>query len=325
MAFLSIIVPVFNKEKYIDNCIQSILSQTFKDFELILVNDGSTDSSGFKCDCYKNMDNRIIVFHQENQGVSSARNKGISIATGDYIGFVDADDTIDVNMYETLIDNATSNNADIAICRLNTSEKPTIHLNRKNVEVFNRNEGLSAFFKGELDYGAYNKIYKKTIVKNLQFEGRMFEDVFYTFRALLLSNKAVLNQNKMYNYFIRDNSVSISKFSLKYLDLVYVTKKIVNIVLEKMPAHLEAAKVFDFVTNMFLLNKILLAGEKYYMNEYKMIVERLNGYSVFLNETKAINKKHRIAYHLFTNNSKAYLVILKIYCFIFPSHASGKA
>jgi len=121
MAFLSIIVPVYNKENYLGSCIQSILSQSFEDFELILVNDGSTDGSGPKCDYYESIDPRIQVFHQKNQGVSAARNLGINEASGNYIGFIDADDTIDIKMYEMLIKNALDNKSDISICRLRLS------------------------------------------------------------------------------------------------------------------------------------------------------------------------------------------------------------
>ena len=106
MPKISIIVPIYNVEKYLDKCIKSILNQSFEDFELILVNDGSTDSCGVICDKYKKLDGRITVIHKANGGLSSARNAGIDIARGEYIGFVDSDDYIHEKMYEILYNNA---------------------------------------------------------------------------------------------------------------------------------------------------------------------------------------------------------------------------
>lgn len=117
MPKISIIVPIYNVEKYIEKCIQSILNQTFSDFELILVNDGSTDSCGEICDKYKKLDDRIIVIHKVNGGLSSARNAGIDIARGEYIGFIDSDDYIHEKMYEILYNNAITYNSDIVICK----------------------------------------------------------------------------------------------------------------------------------------------------------------------------------------------------------------
>lgn len=113
MQFISIIVPIYNVEKYLPQCLDSIINQTYKNLEIILIDDGSTDNSGKICDKYKLLDNRIIVIHKSNGGLSDARNTGINIATGDYISFVDADDFIDKNMYTILFQKINTTNADI--------------------------------------------------------------------------------------------------------------------------------------------------------------------------------------------------------------------
>ena len=118
MVSLSIIVPVYNKEKYLSSCIESILGQTHPDFELILVNDGSTDGSGLICEKYQQLDGRVQVIHQNNAGVSMARNVGLKRAAGQYIGFIDSDDTIDRDMYKTLLENLVKHGADISVCRM---------------------------------------------------------------------------------------------------------------------------------------------------------------------------------------------------------------
>jgi glycosyltransferase involved in cell wall biosynthesis len=114
---LSIIVPVYNVERYLNKCLDSILNQTFKDFELILVNDGSRDKSGEICDRYEKVDKRIKVIHKDNGGLSSARNAGLNIAEGDYIAFVDSDDFIHYRMYEILINTAIKKKSDITMCK----------------------------------------------------------------------------------------------------------------------------------------------------------------------------------------------------------------
>ena len=113
---VSVIVAAYNIEKYIARCLDSILNQTYKNLEIIVVNDGSSDNTGEIIDKYSEKDIRIKVIHKENSGVSSARNKGLDMSTGDYIGFVDGDDTLETDMYELLVSNAIKNNADISHC-----------------------------------------------------------------------------------------------------------------------------------------------------------------------------------------------------------------
>lgn len=116
MPKISIIVPVYNVEKYLEKCVRSILAQTFTDFELILVDDGSPDSSGAMCDQFAKQDERVKVIHKENGGLSDARNAGIEIATGEYLGFIDSDDYIADDMYELLYTNIVKEDADLSIC-----------------------------------------------------------------------------------------------------------------------------------------------------------------------------------------------------------------
>lgn len=322
MAFLSIIVPVYNKEKHLDRCLQSILNQSFADFELILINDGSTDGSGLKCDEYKNKNQRVVVFHQINEGVSSARNKGLEIATGEYIGFIDADDRIESNMYEVLVTNVLNTSSDISICTMRqpTGRKAAI-LNPEEVKIFDRNQALSAFLKGELDFSANNKIYKKEIAKEIKFEGRMFEDVFYTYKAFSLSKKNVFVRNELYHYLISENSVSVSKFDQHYLEPVGVTKKIVNSVPEELK---EDAKAFDLIMNISLLNLILFAGRKKHPKEYELAVNNLKSYSDFVKTSKVVKMKHKAAYHIFKSSPAIYSFALKAYCLLVSTEVATR-
>ena len=177
MPKLSVIVPIYNVEEYLANCIESILNQTFKDFELILINDGSTDNSLEICYRYRDRDKRINVINKKNGGVSSARNIGIEISKGEYIAFVDPDDDIEINMYEELMGIMENNNVDIVVSGFkfinlinNTSEKFNIY-NRTN-RIIKRKEINNEILIDILNldncygYGMYsccNKIYKKEL------------------------------------------------------------------------------------------------------------------------------------------------------------------
>jgi len=319
MPALSIIVPVYNKEKYIDSCIQSILNQTFGDFELILIDDGSTDGSGEKCDYYKNIDQRVLVHHQKNMGVSAARNTGISLSRGTFIGFVDSDDLLEPDMYELLIKNAIQFEADISLC----GTRKTIYEVKENsksgnnhVTVYNKTEALSAFFNEKLGMGVYNKIYQADLAKNITFEGSMFEDVFYIFKVLLNTNKVVANEQRKYINLVRDNSVSVSKFSTKYLQVTNTTQRMVNIAREKTPEVLDAAQKLDFIMSISQLNLLLLSNRKNFSEEYKQTVLHLNSYASFVKNNNNIKTKHRIAYKLFRASPELYAFIMELYCIL---------
>lgn len=313
MPLLSIIVPVYNKEKYLPHCIDSILDQSFTDFELILVNDGSTDGSEQICRGYN--DKRIIVISQDNGGVSSARNRGLAIASGAYIGFVDGDDTIERGMYAVLINNILSFNADISLCRMRvvSNEKivnPGNNLSKKNL---NRDEALSAYLRGDLDMSANNKIYKADIAKNIQFEGSINEDILYTFKAFLASDLTFVSDEVGYNYLVRDNSASMSSFGSKYMQIVSVASKIRQLVIKNKVDSLIDTYRYDVVSNISVLNLILLAGKDRYSLEYQEVIENLRNYGDFINHSKVLSLRYRYAYKLFCLSPWAYTQAIYYY------------
>ena len=325
MSFLSIVVPVYNKAKYIDNCILSILNQDFEDFELILVNDGSSDDSGNICDRYAQTDPRIKTIHQVNQGVSQARNAGISVAVGEFIGFVDADDTIDERMYEVLVRNAIQNDSEISICRLREDAAIKVYPDTlDSVSVLDPDESLRWFFEGKLDFSACNKIFSRRVAKSVRFEGRMFEDTFYTFQAFLLSNRAVVIPSPLYNYFNSDNSASVSEFGPKYFDVIRVTGAMVQMTKARAIMHVSAAMAMDLVMNLSMVNLILFSGKKKYNAQYDEIIKCLRSYKEFVTKHSALSAKHRAAYYLVMASERIYFAALKIYCLLFPSHVGQR-
>jgi glycosyltransferase involved in cell wall biosynthesis len=323
MATLSIIVPVYNKGNYIDECIQSILNQSFTDFELILVNDGSTDDSASKIMKYKDHDQRVTVIDQENAGVSAARNAGLNHASGLYIGFIDADDTIEPDMFELLIKNAMEFDADISVCAIRKVFPAKVSNPPESTEtiIFNHDEALSSFLKGGFDRSANNKIYKAEIVRQIRFEGQVNEDILFTCKAFLASKKTVYKNVLKYNYIIRDSSVSMNKFNLRYMETIVVSAKMVELVSLKDKSFIQEAQAFDAIANISLLNLLLLAKKEKYMSQYNQVVGNLRKYAAFIKNTAFLEKKYKYACMLFFASPQLYTWLMYMYCILRDSEA----
>jgi glycosyltransferase involved in cell wall biosynthesis len=227
---LSIIVPVYKAETYLENCINSILDQSYSDFELVLVDDGSPDQCGAICDAYAQTDERIKVIHKENGGASSARNVGIDIAQGVYIGFVDSDDYIDKNMYEILLNNLKLYDADISECKLLMVNDFTTKATHKSeqIKVFNNIDALHNLYNGNYTNTVvlWNKIYKKSLFDEIRFPlGKIHEDDFTTHKLLYKAQKIVNTDAALYCYFRSSNSVMRKQFNLKRLDALEAFKQ----------------------------------------------------------------------------------------------------
>jgi glycosyltransferase involved in cell wall biosynthesis len=219
---ISIIVPVHNVEKYLEDCLDSILEQTFNNFELILVNDGSLDQSGKICDLYAQKDNRVKVVHQVYSGVSKARNVGVSISQGAYIGFVDGDDHIDKNMYKELYSLCIKKSCDIAVCKLGREieGKLTNWDGQEFIKEMNNTEGMRELFKGVLyRFSLCNKLFNRICFENIKFpEGRIHEDLSTTYRLFANAKKVIYTNYVGYFYVKRPNSILTTKFNEKRLD-----------------------------------------------------------------------------------------------------------
>jgi len=214
--YLSIIVPVYKVEQYIEECIKSILRQTFIDFELILVDDGSPDNCGKICDIWAQKDARIKVIHQENGGLSAARNAGLKIATGKFIAFVDSDDIIAPNMYQVLLEKQQQFNADIAKCGYTEfiDDKNIKIVNFKRQNVFDNDNTkeklLPLYFEGVLYIIVCNAIYKRELVLKVLFpEGFINEDQYASGMYLYYANRLVVVDDAL--YFYRQNLDGLSK------------------------------------------------------------------------------------------------------------------
>lgn len=225
---ISIIVPIYNCEKYLDKCLESIVNQTYKNLEIILVDDGSTDNCPKMCDYWAEKDSRIKVIHKENGGVSSARNAALDIASGDYIGFVDSDDFIDPDMYEFLITDSINNDTEISCCtyryvdeKYNPVEK-TMELFSLEAVYFSSYEMCRAFYGLHDDFvQLWNKIYKRRLFDGLRFpEGRLFEDWDLAPMLYFESKRTSYIPAEKYNYVLSFGSISRTHSLKRYCDCV---------------------------------------------------------------------------------------------------------
>ncbi len=211
---ISIIVPVYNVEQYLDRCVESILRQTYRRLEIILVDDGSTDSSPAKCDGYAKRDKRVKVVHKRNGGLSDARNAGLALVTGDYIGYVDSDDWIEPEMYARMYQACAGHNAQVAVCRYfcEYADK-TVAGGDGSVIPLVRDELLKIYIGGHDRYVIYNsvwsKLFKRDVVSGMLFpKGRNSEDIMYTTRAFCRVEQAVYVDQCFYHYVLdREGSI----------------------------------------------------------------------------------------------------------------------
>lgn len=210
-ALISIIIPVYKVEKYLEKCIQSLINQTYENLQIILVDDGSPDNCGKICDEYAKKDHRIEVIHKSNGGLSDARNKGLEIAKGEYIGFIDSDDYIESDMYEVLYNLLKQYNADVSICNFYTVSQGKIAIkNAENgIKEYNRIEILKeVLLDNNIQSYAWNKLYKKELFDEIKYPvGKKYEDIGTTFYLLEKCNKVVVTGKPEYYYINRQDSI----------------------------------------------------------------------------------------------------------------------
>lgn len=215
LPLISIIIPVYNVKGYLEKCLRSVCEQTYKNLEIIVVDDGSTDGSGQLCDQFARTDSRIKVFHQENAGQSSARNNGLSVAQGEYIGFVDSDDWIDSDMYEFLHHLLIANDADIAVCAhyIERATETKARYSSGMFTSFSSDEAIRALLvdKKIRNY-VWDKLYRRDLFSEIRFpENQIFEDMAVSYRIFIQANKVVMQDSPKYHYLKRGGSTTLGK------------------------------------------------------------------------------------------------------------------
>jgi glycosyltransferase involved in cell wall biosynthesis len=293
---VSIIVPVYNSEAYLPMCIESILYQTYQNLEVLLIDDGSQDDSLKICREYALKDPRIVVLHQENKGVSAARNFGLENMNGDYFAFVDSDDEITPNAIEFLMQDVLKYKADMA-----SAVKTIVYSNGgrscvfddRALHVYSGLDMLNLSLDGDRQTNsACAKIFKYQTFSKMRFvEGRRInEDGFYLFQCYTLRPKVVQHNESIYLYYIRENSNSRSAFSDKYFDMLYFCDRKKEIIFQQFPELSEKLITMEVSTNLFFLDVLCRTKEKKYRVFQKRSIKLVKSY---YSRFYSINKHER--------------------------------
>lgn len=273
MHLISIIIPVYNVAPFLKRCLDSVVCQTYHNIEIILIDDGSTDESPKICDEYAIQYDTIKVIHKPNGGVSSARNLGIEISKGDYIIFIDSDDTVQSDYVEVMYRNAVQYNAPISCCILDVVEiDGTKRPPREGrTGLYTKREILCKYFDNQFIkdqmYGPYNKLIKKTSLKKIRFKPyKMGEDILFVFELLQESDNVYIDKYVGYHYLHREGSAMTSAFSSKRLDYIFAGEEMYKISCEKT----------SFVSHKietWLFNHILVTLRQIYINNMTNLFE----------------------------------------------------
>lgn len=294
---VSVIVPVYNVTLFLDRCIESIISQTYTNLEIILVDDGSTDDSGIKCEEYSKIDKRIIVIHRENGGLSAARNTGIDTASGEYITFIDSDDWIEPNFVEALLKIAKEYFADVVQCSFNylgdNSSRYNGIRNSGNIICMDQEKAIQdILINNHLFSSAWGKLYRMELFKDRRYpEGKLYEDIPVTYDILLHCNKTVYVDLNYYNYFFNQNSISKAKFKPSRLDAVEFINEACEKIVVKYPELKTECGIARFRTNMGVYYSF--EKESSFVNEKQKTLCELKKYApkvIFNKKTRAKDK-----------------------------------
>lgn len=314
---ISIIIPVYKVEEYLNKCIDSVINQSYKNLEIILVDDGSPDNCPQICDEYSRKDNRIKVIHKKNGGQSEARNCGLDIAKGKYIGFVDSDDYIKEDMFEILYKNMINYDADISLCNIIKIKKKSNENveNYDEIEIYNSSDSIKQLLKQHITNYLPNKLYKREIWEEIRLpEGKILEDMDVMYRLIEKSNKIVATNKTEYYYFIRKDS-SISQINTKVTkDLKDAVNKRYVYLSTKMPEVLDLLNITrlqniaQYYYNLSYCNEKLIYRSEEFNKEYKFYRERFKVYKKELLKEQCIKNKIEL-YLLYFNRGIYYYYV----------------
>lgn len=320
-TLVSVIVPVFNSEKYLDKCINSILGQSYKNFELILVNDGSTDSSYDICKKYESLDSRVMVIDKNNGGAAQARNVAIQKSNGKYLAFVDSDDYIDTDFIKTLFDQINSANADISTCNyysIYTNGKNIERANKPTFKEFNNLEAVRDLLieNSSLETILCNKLFKKQLFSdnNLKLiEGEIYEDTRLLYKLAYYSQKTIFINKPLYYYLQRDGSVMNHGVKLKYLKLQTIITEEANDWLSqktnKLDLEIQAYKLTGQINSL----NYMVDGKRIYNDIWKKVSRDIKINFINYLKNPYITKNRKLLVMFSVLGKTPYKLLRKIY------------
>lgn len=300
---LSVIIPVYNVEEYLPRCLESVLNQTYSNLEILLVDDGTPDSSGQICDAYAARDSRIRVIHKENGGLSSARNAGLDAATGEYIAFLDSDDWIEPETYETLLSLAKQYDVKL-VCggrydvSSGTGEK-TVGLCPPRQEVVTAEEALRRLFLWDnIDSAAWDKLYHSSLFRRVRFPlGVICEDVPIQYGIMLDAGRIAMCDKPLYNYYHRPGSITTASVSEKTFHFADHTAVIYPYICKHYPGLKREARYFRVRSLVYAMQCVDLAGEEArntFALRYRETARELRRHLSFLLTAPFFGRKERL-------------------------------
>lgn len=304
---ISVIVPVYKVEQYLNRCVDSILAQTYKTLEIILVDDGSPDKCGAVCDEYAARDGRIRVIHKPNGGLSSARNAGIDIATGDYIAFVDSDDWIEPDTYEHLLAAALRHDVKLVCAgRYDVSSatgEKTRGLCPPREEVVTGKEMARRIFLWEnMDSASWDKLYHQSLFREIRFPlGKIVEDVPIMYLIALDAGRVCMCDKPVYNYYHRPGSITTARISEKTFHFAGHTEIIYDYIRENVPEIANEARYFRIRSLTYSLFSIALALKEdrgKFAAEGRKFRSQLRSHFGFILKSPFFSKKDKLTYVL---------------------------
>lgn len=308
---ISVVIPVYNVEKYVEECIISVINQTYTNIEIILVDDGSKDSSGKICDLYSKKDSRIKVIHKENGGLSDARNAGIDEARGKYITFIDSDDYVDEKYIEVLYESLTSSNAQMSQCGIKK-----FYENGTTEDIYYSSDCVKSSKEFLLDtYNAHwdnvvvwNKMYLLDSFKNIKFpKGKIHEDEYTTYKIVYDLNRISITSQILYHYRQTLNSITGKKYNIKRLDILEALEERADFFKEKNEQQLYTLTLIFYLA---VIKKHYILVKQYIENSKKIQKKMLKKYRNVHNKLK-MNLKEKIKSLFFYIFPNVYYIIKK--------------
>lgn len=319
MIKVSVIVPVYNGEKFIEECIKNVLNQTLEEFELIIINDGSTDNTLDICKRNSEIDKKIRIINQENKGVSSARNKGIEQSNGEYICFVDCDDKIEDNYLEELYNTCEENNVKISCCTIESIDNKGNIISSRFMEdgYYKKIDALDELFKFRgLNWGPCGKLFHKSLIKgNLKFPNlHVYEDLSFVYKAIYSSEGIYFTNKCKYYYIHRQNVGAMDKF-IKYptTDVITISYEILEFI-KKQSLPIWDTSFYGVISQVIMyindINKIDCKWEKEESKNYIKETRKLLGkYRIDLLRNKTIYYKEKIIFLILSFSPRLYKII----------------
>lgn len=317
---ISIIVPVYNVDRYLENCLKSILNQTYKNIEIILVDDGSTDESRKICDEYSSKSNNISVIHQENQGASVTRNVGVKHSKGKYVVFIDADDEVDEKYIEYLYYLIKKYNTKMCIAAYTiisqNNKKINLGFGYKE-EKLSTKVCLQRLLKEQgFTVSPCAKMYERSLFKNIKFpEGKLFEDNGTAYKFIMECNEIAYGNESHYYYYKRDNSSTTSEFNINKIDLIELTDEMCNDILNKFP-ELEGVLEKKKITARFsILRMINLKEKDSKINEKRSEIEKyIKARKKYILNSKDMDKRDKFALISLLFGRRFFYFAWNLYC-----------